>query len=48
MINQNIYNQIDTFVNERIGKSKLHEIRFYVDTETAKDKASFIDFLSKK
>jgi len=48
MINQDIYKQIDTFVNERIGKSKLHEIRFYVDTETAQDKASFINFLSKE
>ena len=48
MISQNVYSQIDTFVNKREGKSKRHEIRFYVDTETAQDKASFISFLSKR
>jgi hypothetical protein len=45
MINQNVYNQIDSFVEQRVGKQKLHEIKFYVDSETAKDKASFIKFL---
>lgn len=45
MINQNVYNQIDSFVEKRVGKSKLHEIKFYVDSETAKDKASFVKFL---
>lgn len=45
MVDQNIYKQIDSFVEQRRGKSKLHEIRFYVDSETAKDKASFIKFL---
>lgn len=45
MINQNVYNQIDSFVEQRVGKSKLHEIKFYVDSETAKDKASFVKFL---
>ena len=45
MINQNVYNQIDSFVEQRFGKQKLHEIKFYVDTDTAKDKASFIKFL---
>lgn len=45
MINQNVYNQIDSFVEQRFGKQKLHEIKFFVDTDTAKDKASFIKFL---
>jgi 5-methylcytosine-specific restriction enzyme B len=45
MINQNVYNQIDSFVEKRVGKSKLHEIKFYVDSETAKNKASFVKFL---
>jgi hypothetical protein len=45
MINQNVYNQINSFVEQRVGKSKLYEIKFYVDSETAKDKASFVKFL---
>lgn len=45
MINQSVYNQIDSFIEKRVGKSKLHEIKFYVDSETAKDKASFVKFL---
>lgn len=48
MKSQDIYNQIDTFVNQKDGRSKYPESRFYVDTETAEDKASFINFLSKE
>lgn len=47
MINQNVYSQIDTFVNKRVGKSKLYEIRFYVDSDTAKDKANFVKWLKE-
>ncbi len=36
-----VYGQIDRFVNQRVGKSKLHEIKYYVDTQTAEDRAKF-------
>lgn len=45
MINQDVYNQIDSFVNKRVGKSKIHEIRFYVDSDTARNKANFVKWL---
>jgi hypothetical protein len=48
MISQDVYNQIDIFVNQKDGRSKYPESRFYVDTETAEDKASFINFLSNE
>ena len=38
---QQLYEQIDAFCNQRQGKSKLCEIRYYVDTQTAEDRAAF-------
>lgn len=45
MITHDVYDQIDIFVNQKDGRSKYPESRFYVDSETAKDKATFIKFL---
>jgi len=45
MSKENIYSQIDTFVNKRVGKSRLHEIKFYVDTQTAEDRANFTQWI---
>lgn len=40
--------QIDGFVNQQNSNKepKLYEIRFYVDTETAKDRAAFFGFIN--
>ena len=38
---QQLYDHIDAFCNQRRGKSKLCEIRYYVDTQTAEDRADF-------
>lgn len=40
--------QIDRFVNQQNSNKepKLYEIRFYVDTETAKDRAAFFGFIN--
>ena len=38
---QHLYDKIDAFCNQRHGKSKLCEIRYYVDTQTAEDRAAF-------
>jgi len=43
-----LFESIDDFVNTRRGKSKLYEIRFYVDTDTAKDRAAFFNFILNK
>lgn len=45
MSKENIYSQIDTFVNTRVGKSKLYEIKYYVDTQTAEDRAKFTQWI---
>ncbi len=45
MSKEEVYKQIDNFVNQRVGKSKLYEIRFYVDTPTAEDRAKFVKWL---
>ena len=47
MNKEQIYKQIDTFVDKREGKSKLYEIKFYVDTQTAKDRANFTQWIFK-
>ena len=47
MSKEKIYSQIDTFVNTRVGKSKLYEIKFYVDTQTAEDRANFTQWIFK-
>jgi DNA polymerase III delta prime subunit len=45
MNKEQIYKQIDSFVNQRVGKSKLYEIKYYVDTPTAKDRAKFTQWI---
>lgn len=45
MSKEQVYEQVNSFVNERVGKSKLYEIKFYVDNETAKDRSNFTQWV---
>ena len=47
MNREEVYSQVDAFVNQRVGKSRLYEIKFYVDTQTAKDRANFTQWIFK-
>lgn len=47
MSKEEVYSQIDSFVNTRVGKSRLYEIKFYVDTQTAEDRANFTQWIFK-
>lgn len=40
-----LFKEIDKFVDRRKGRSKLYEVRFYVDTLTAKDRADFFKYI---
>jgi len=44
---QQLYEKIDAFCNQRRGKSKLCEVRYYVDTATAKDRAAFFGYATQ-
>jgi len=47
MNKEQVYKQIDDFVNTRIGRDKLDILRWYVNTETAKDKSNFTQWIFK-